>query len=67
MTVLDLQAYRDKKQAQQTTLLPERSLRFTFDLLLVQFKLCALAISLSLVAIDMVTENMRRFKGPEPR
>ena len=65
MTVIDMKPYRERQIAKRQI----NPVQLSFDLLVVQFKLMALCMTLSMIAIDVVTENIQRLKRgmPEPR
>lgn len=65
MTVIDMKPYRERQIAKRQI----NPVQLSFDLLVVQFKLMALCMTLYMIAIDVVTENIQRLKRgmPEPR
>ena len=60
MTVIDMKPYRERQIAKRQI----NPVQLSFDLLVVQFKLMALCMTLSVIAIDIVTENIQRLKKP---
>ena len=60
MTVIDMKPYRERQIAKRQI----NPVQLSFDLLVVQFKLMALCMILSVIAIDIVTENIQRLKKP---
>ena len=65
MTVIDMKPYRERQIAKRQF----NPVQLSFDLLVLQFKAIALCMTLSVIAIDIVTENIQRLKRgmPEPR
>ena len=60
MTVIDMKPYRERQIAKRQI----NPVQLSFDLLVVQFKLMALCMTLSVIAIDIVTENIQRLNKP---
>ena len=60
MSVIDMKPYRERQIAKRQI----NPVQLSFDLLVVQFKLMALCMILSVIAIDIVTENIQRLKKP---
>ena len=60
MTVIDMKPYRERQIAKRQF----NPVQLSFDLLVLQFKAIALCMTLSVIAIDIVTENIQRLKKP---
>ena len=60
MSVIDMKPYRERQIAKRQF----NPVQLSFDLLVLQFKAIALCMTLSVIAIDIVTENIQRLKKP---
>ena len=60
MTVIDMKPYRERQIAKRQI----NPVQLSFDLLVLQFKAIALCMTLSVIAIDIVMENIQRLKKP---